>query len=110
MISNFATFATFSLFPRDAPGARILARAARKRWGSLNRRSARRIKRLEQLVGHLLFDRTTRGVKLTLAGQLLAVRARSTLGKVQDDLARGAREQESPQGRAARLQWFGDVY
>src|SRR5579864_356211 len=44
------------------------------------------IKRLEQLVGHRLFDRTTRGVKLTLAGQLLADRARSTMEKVHDDL------------------------
>jgi len=47
---------------------------------------SQQIKRLEQLVGHRLFDRTTRGVKLTLAGQLLADRARSTLEKVQDDL------------------------
>jgi DNA-binding transcriptional LysR family regulator len=44
------------------------------------------IKRLEQLIGHRLFDRTTRGVKLTLAGQLLADRARSTMERVQDDL------------------------
>src|SRR5208282_4814051 len=44
-------------------------------------------KRLEQLVGHRLFDRTTRGVKLTLAGQLLAERARTTIERVQDDLA-----------------------
>lgn len=44
------------------------------------------IKRLEQLIGHRLFDRTTRGVKLTLAGQLLADRARSTMEKVHDDL------------------------
>jgi DNA-binding transcriptional LysR family regulator len=48
---------------------------------------SQQIKRLEQLIGHRLFDRTTRGVKLTLAGQLLAERARSTLEKVQDDLA-----------------------
>src|SRR5271168_679316 len=48
---------------------------------------SQQIKRLEQLLGHRLFDRTTRGVKLTLAGQLLAERARSTLEKVQDDLA-----------------------
>jgi DNA-binding transcriptional LysR family regulator len=47
---------------------------------------SQQIKRLEQLVGHALFDRTTRGVKLTLAGQLLADRARSTMEKVQDDL------------------------
>ncbi len=48
---------------------------------------SQQIKRLEQLVGHRLFDRTTRGVKLTLAGQLLAQRARTTIEKVQDDLA-----------------------
>jgi DNA-binding transcriptional LysR family regulator len=48
---------------------------------------SQQIKRLEQLVGHRLFDRTTRGVKLTLAGQLLADRARGTIEKVQDDIA-----------------------
>jgi DNA-binding transcriptional LysR family regulator len=48
---------------------------------------SQQIKRMEQLLGHRLFDRTTRGVKLTLAGQLLAERARSTIEKVQDDLA-----------------------
>jgi|ERR1700733_8773068 len=48
---------------------------------------SQQIKRLEQLVGHRLFDRTTRGVRLTLAGQLLAERARSTIEKVQDDVA-----------------------
>jgi DNA-binding transcriptional LysR family regulator len=44
------------------------------------------IRRLEEIIGHRLFDRTTRGVKLTHAGQLLADRARSTIEKVQDDL------------------------
>jgi DNA-binding transcriptional LysR family regulator len=48
---------------------------------------SQQIKRLEQLLGHRLFDRTTRGVKLTLAGQLLAERSRSTIEKVEDDLA-----------------------
>lgn len=48
---------------------------------------SQQIRRLEDLVGHRLFDRTTRGVKLTLAGQLLAERARSTIEKVHDDLA-----------------------
>ena len=40
---------------------------------------SQQIRRLEELVGHRLFDRTTRGVKLTLAGQLLADRTRSTI-------------------------------
>src|SRR5271154_239656 len=44
------------------------------------------IKRLEQFIGHRLFDRTTRGVKLTPAGQVLADRARSTMETVHDDL------------------------
>ena len=44
------------------------------------------IKQLEQVIGHRLFDRTTRGVKLTQAGQLLADRARGTVEKIQDDL------------------------
>jgi DNA-binding transcriptional LysR family regulator len=48
---------------------------------------SQQIRKLETLVGHRLFDRTTRGVKLTLAGQLLADRARSTLERVHDDLA-----------------------
>ena len=48
---------------------------------------SQQIKRLEQLLGHALFERTTRGVKLTPAGQLLARRARSTMEKVDEDLA-----------------------
>src|SRR5690349_3882364 len=47
---------------------------------------SQQIRNLEQLVGHRLFDRTTRGVKLTLAGQLLADRARTTMEKIDDDL------------------------
>jgi len=60
---------------------------AAERLGIAQPPLSQQIKRLEQLLGHRLFDRTTRGVKLTLAGQLLAERARSTLEKVQDDLA-----------------------
>jgi DNA-binding transcriptional LysR family regulator len=47
---------------------------------------SQQIKRLEELVGHRLFDRTTRGAVLTLAGRLLAERARTTIEKIQDDL------------------------
>jgi DNA-binding transcriptional LysR family regulator len=60
---------------------------AAERLGIAQPPLSQQIKRLEQLVGHRLFDRTTRGVKLTLAGQLLAERARSTIEKVHDDLA-----------------------
>lgn len=60
---------------------------AAQRLGMAQPPLSQQIKRLEQLVGHRLFDRTTRGVKLTLAGQLLAERARSTIERVQDDLA-----------------------
>ncbi len=60
---------------------------AAERLGMAQPPLSQQIRRLEELVGHRLFDRSTRGVRLTLAGQLLAERARSTLEKVQDDLA-----------------------
>jgi DNA-binding transcriptional LysR family regulator len=59
---------------------------AAERLGMAQPPLSQQIRRLEQLMGHRLFDRTTRGVRLTLAGQLLADRARSTLEKIQDDL------------------------
>ncbi len=60
---------------------------AAQRLGMAQPPLSQQIKQLEKLVGHRLFDRTTRGVRLTLAGQLLAERARGTLEKVEDDLA-----------------------
>jgi DNA-binding transcriptional LysR family regulator len=60
---------------------------AAERLGIAQPPLSQQIRKLEQLVGHRLFDRTTRGVKLTLAGQLLADRARTTLEKIHDDLA-----------------------
>lgn len=60
---------------------------AAERLGIAQPPLSQQIRRLEELVGHRLFDRTTRGVKLTLAGQLLEERARTTMDKVQDDLA-----------------------
>jgi DNA-binding transcriptional LysR family regulator len=60
---------------------------AAERLGIAQPPLSQQIKRLETLLGHRLFDRTTRGVTLTLAGQLLAERARGTLEKIQDDLA-----------------------
>ena len=59
---------------------------AAERLGIAQPPLSHQIKRLEQLIGHRLFDRTTRGVKLTLAGQLLADRARTTIEKIHDDL------------------------
>lgn len=60
---------------------------AAERLGIAQPPLSQQIRRLEKLLGHALFDRTTRGVRLTVAGQLLAERARSTIEKVQDDLA-----------------------
>src|SRR5579863_8933317 len=59
---------------------------AAQRLGIAQPPLSQQIRRLEHLLGHRLFDRTTRGVKLTLAGQLLAERARTTIDKVHDDL------------------------
>src|ERR1700689_864579 len=59
---------------------------------------SQQIKRLEQLLGHALFDRTTRGVKLTLAGQLLAERARGIMERIQDDLEQVRRLGRGEQG------------
>jgi len=69
---------------------------------------SQQIKRLEQLVGHRLFDRTTHGVKLTLAGQLLAERAPSTIEKVQDDLAQVRRLGRGEEG-TLRVGFSGSV-
>jgi DNA-binding transcriptional LysR family regulator len=60
---------------------------AAERLGMAQPPLSQQIRNLERLVGHRLFDRTTRGVKLTVAGQLLAERARTTIDKVHDDLA-----------------------
>jgi len=47
---------------------------------------SQQIKKLERLLGYPLFVRSTRGVRLTPAGELLATRSRATLDKVSDDL------------------------
>src|SRR5579864_7388569 len=60
---------------------------AAERLGIAQPPLSQQIKRLEEMVGHRLLDRTTRGVRLTLAGHLLAERARSTMEKVHDDFA-----------------------
>jgi DNA-binding transcriptional LysR family regulator len=47
---------------------------------------SQQIRKLESYLGYPLFDRTTRGVKLTRVGQFFAERARTTLAKVADDI------------------------
>ena len=71
---------------------------AARRLGMAQPPLSQQIKRLEQLLGHALFERTTRGVKLTPAGHLLAQRARGTLDKVKDDLAQVRRVGRGEEG------------
>lgn len=47
---------------------------------------SQQIRRLEEIVGHSLFARTSRAVKLTSAGEALLDRARRTLRHVEEDL------------------------
>jgi DNA-binding transcriptional LysR family regulator len=44
------------------------------------------IKSLENILGYALFDRTTRGVKLTKVGHFFVERARDTVAKMRDDV------------------------
>jgi DNA-binding transcriptional LysR family regulator len=59
---------------------------AAKQLGIAQPPLSQQIKKLEHLLGHPLFVRSTRGVRLTPAGALLATRARTILDKVRDDL------------------------
>jgi DNA-binding transcriptional LysR family regulator len=47
---------------------------------------SQQIRSLERIVGYPLFDRTTRGVRLTKVGQYFRERAQNTLTKVHDDV------------------------
>lgn len=47
---------------------------------------SQQIKNLERILGYALFDRTTRGVRLTTVGQFFAERAAHTLSRMQDDV------------------------
>ena len=47
---------------------------------------SQQIRNLERNLGYPLFDRTTRGVKLTRVGQFFLERARGTLAKMADDV------------------------
>jgi len=47
---------------------------------------SQQIRSLERILGHRLFDRTTRGVRLTKVGQYFRERARNTVAKMRDDV------------------------
>ncbi|MGA8621529.1 MAG: LysR family transcriptional regulator [Candidatus Sulfotelmatobacter sp.] len=47
---------------------------------------SQQIRKLERILGYPLFDRTTRGVRLTKVGQFFRERAQITLTKIQDDV------------------------
>ena len=47
---------------------------------------SQQIRSLERMLGYSLFERTTRGVRLTRVGQYFRERARSTLTKIRDDV------------------------
>src|SRR5580698_4762780 len=47
---------------------------------------SQQIRRLEEILGYALFERTSRSVKLTNAGVAFLERARSTLRKVERDI------------------------
>lgn len=69
---------------------------------------SQQIRRLESLLGYELFMRSTRGVQLTDAGQLLAERARATLARVDDDLAQVRRVGRGEEG-TLRIGFSGSV-
>ena len=60
---------------------------------------SQQIRKLEALVGTPLFERTTRGVRLTTAGAVLRERARSTLARLDDDLEQTRRVARGEEGR-----------
>jgi DNA-binding transcriptional LysR family regulator len=60
---------------------------------------SQQIKRLETLVGAPLFERTTRGVRLTPAGAMLRERATATLSRLADDLDQTRRVARGEEGR-----------
>ena len=69
---------------------------------------SQQIQRLEKLIGFALFERTTRGVKLTEVGEFLRERARDTLGKWEKDLE-GARRLGRGEDGVVTVSFSGSV-
>jgi DNA-binding transcriptional LysR family regulator len=59
---------------------------AAKKLGIAQPPLSQQIKNLERILGYSLFDRTTRGVRLTRVGESFQQRCRSTVEKMQNDL------------------------
>jgi DNA-binding transcriptional LysR family regulator len=59
---------------------------------------SQQIKNLERILGYSLFDRTTRGVKLTAVGEFFRERARHTLERMRDDIEIARRLGSGKQG------------
>jgi DNA-binding transcriptional LysR family regulator len=60
---------------------------------------SQQIRKLEALVGAPLFERTTRGVRLTAAGAMLRERATATMARLADDLEQTRRVARGEEGR-----------
>jgi DNA-binding transcriptional LysR family regulator len=60
---------------------------------------SQQIRRLEELVGYPLFERTTRGVRLSPAGAMLRERATATMARLSDDLEQTRRVARGEEGR-----------
>ena len=69
---------------------------------------SQQIRNLERYLGYPLFDRTTRGVRLTRVGQFFLERARTTLTKVADDVEM-ARRLGSGQEGALTVGFAGSI-
>jgi DNA-binding transcriptional LysR family regulator len=69
---------------------------------------SQQIRNLERYLGYPLFDRTTRGVRLTRVGQFFLERARTTLAKVGDDVEM-ARRLGSGQEGALTVGFAGSI-
>ncbi|HEX4580539.1 MAG TPA: LysR substrate-binding domain-containing protein [Acidobacteriaceae bacterium] len=69
---------------------------------------SQQIKRLEEMIGAPLFERTTRGVTLTPAGAMLRERATATIARLADDLEQTRRVACGEEGRL-RVGFSGSV-
>jgi DNA-binding transcriptional LysR family regulator len=81
---------------------------AAERLGIAQPPLSQQIRSLERMLGYPLFERTTRGVRLTKVGQYFRERARNTIAKMQDDLEM-ARRLGSGQEGALTVGFSGSV-